>query len=66
MKWQSLQKPALQEILMLTGESRAQSDVEYIGEACKMARKYFRSIGLEIYPVNSMNMRICTNAALIM
>ena len=43
----------IEEILMLTGESRAQSDVEYIGEACKLAKKYFRNIGLEIYPVNS-------------
>ena len=38
---------------MLTGESRAVSDVKYIGEACKLARKYFRMVGLEIYPVNS-------------
>ena len=43
----------IEEILMLTGESRAQSDVEYIGEACRLAKKYFRNIGLEIYPVNS-------------
>ena len=25
----------------------------YIGEACKLARKYFRMVGLEIYPVNT-------------
>ena len=43
----------IEEILMLTGESRAKSDIHYIGEACKLARKYFRNIGLEIYPVNS-------------
>ncbi|MDO5403276.1 MAG: 2-iminoacetate synthase ThiH [Eubacteriales bacterium] len=43
----------IEEILMLTGESRAMSDVTYIGEACKLARKYFRNVGLEIYPVNS-------------
>lgn len=43
----------MEEILILTGESRAQSDVEYIGEACKLARKYFRMVGLEIYPVNT-------------
>lgn len=43
----------IEEILMLTGESRAASDVQYIGEACKLARKYFRNVGLEIYPVNS-------------
>ena len=42
----------MEEILLLTGESRKVSSVEYIGEACKIARKYFRNIGVEIYPVN--------------
>lgn len=42
----------IEEILMLTGESRAMSDVKYIGEACSLAAKYFRNVGLEIYPVN--------------
>ena len=49
----AIAKSGLQEILILTGESRSKSTVEYIGEACKIARKYFRVIGLEIYPVNS-------------
>jgi len=43
----------MEEILILTGESRSMSDVSYIGEACKLARKYFRMVGLEIYPVNT-------------
>jgi len=43
----------MEEILILTGESRAKSDVKYIGEACTLARKYFRMVGLEIYPVNT-------------
>lgn len=43
----------MEEILILTGESRVKSDVSYIGEACKLARKYFRMVGLEIYPVNT-------------
>ena len=43
----------MEEILILTGESRAKSDVKYIGEACKLARKYFRLVGIEIYPVNT-------------
>ena len=43
----------IEEILMLTGESRSVSDVKYIGEACKLATKYFRNVGLEIYPVNT-------------
>lgn len=43
----------MEEILILTGESRGKSSVEYIGEVCKLARKYFRMVGLEIYPVNT-------------
>lgn len=49
----AIAKSGLQEILILTGESRKKSTVEYIGEACKIAKKYFRLIGLEIYPLNS-------------
>ena len=49
----AIAKTGLQEILILTGESRSKSTVEYIGNACKIARKYFKVIGLEIYPVNS-------------
>ena len=46
-------KTGMEEILILTGESRKYSDVEYIGEAVKIARKYFKNIGIEIYPVNT-------------
>lgn len=45
-------KSGMEEILILTGESHTKSDITYIGEACKMARKYFRMVGLEIYPAN--------------
>lgn len=47
-----ISESGIEEILMLTGESRGKSPVEYIGEACKLAAKYFRNVGLEIYPVN--------------
>ena len=43
----------MEEILIITGESKAKSDIKYIGEACKLARKYFKMVGLEVYPVNS-------------
>lgn len=49
----AIAETGLQEILLLTGESRKMSDVKYIGEACKIARKYFKVIGLEVYPMNS-------------
>ncbi|MDO4274500.1 MAG: 2-iminoacetate synthase ThiH [Eubacteriales bacterium] len=50
---QAIAETGLEEILLLTGESPKMSDVEYIGEACKIARKYFKVIGLEVYPMNS-------------
>ncbi len=54
---QVIAQSGMEEILILTGESRARSDVEYIGEACRLARKYFRMVGLEIYPVNTEEYR---------
>lgn len=54
---QVISQSGMEEILILTGESRAQSDVKYIGEACRLARKYFRLVGLEIYPVNTNEYR---------
>lgn len=49
----AIAKTGLEEILILTGESRSMSDVKYIGEACKIARKYFKMVGIEVYPMNS-------------
>ena len=50
---QVIARTGMEEILILTGESRIYSDVAYIGEAVKIARRYFRNIGVEIYPVNT-------------
>lgn len=50
---QTIAKTGLQEILILTGESRSKSDVKYIGEACKIASRYFKVVGVEVYPMNS-------------
>ena len=47
----------MEEILILTGESPAKSSVKYIGEAVKIASRYFKMTGLEIYPVNSDDYR---------
>lgn len=49
----AISETGLEEILILTGESRKMSDVKYIGEACKLARKYFKMVGIEVYPMNS-------------
>lgn len=43
----------LQDILLLTGESRTMSGVAYIGEAVKLATRYFNLVGIEIYPLNT-------------
>lgn len=49
----AIAETGLEEILILVGESRKASDIEYLGEACKIARKHFRMVGLEVYPMNS-------------
>lgn len=50
---QAIAKSGLEEVLILTGESKKMSSVKYIGEACKIAKKYFKVIGLEVYPMNT-------------
>jgi 2-iminoacetate synthase len=50
-EFKAIASTGLEEILLLTGESRRESPPEYIGEAVKLARKYFRTIGLEVYPL---------------
>ena len=50
---EAISKTGLEEILILTGESRNMSNVQYIGKACEIARKYFKMVGIEVYPMNS-------------
>ncbi|TEY02352.1 2-iminoacetate synthase ThiH [Campylobacter sp. US33a] len=54
----AIAKSGLQEILMLTGEGREFASVEYIAKACKIAREYFKVVGVEIYPMNEDEYRI--------
>ncbi len=49
----TIAESGLEDILILTGESRTMSSVEYVGEAVKLAAKYFKQVGLEIYPLNT-------------
>lgn len=49
----TIAKTGLKEILLLTGESRSKSSVEYIGEAVKLSKRYFSTIGIEIFPLNT-------------
>ena len=52
-EYAEIAKTGLQEVLILTGESRHNSGVEYIGQACELARQYFKVIGVEVYPMNT-------------
>ena len=49
----SIGESGLTEILILTGESRKHSDVMHIGKCVEMAGHHFKSIGVEIYPMNT-------------
>ena len=40
-----------QDLLILTGESHAQTPVEYIAESCGILREYFPALGIEVYPL---------------
>ena len=50
---EAIAKTGMEEILILTGESRKMSNVEYIGEACSIAHEYFKNVGIEVYPMNT-------------
>lgn len=50
---EAIAKTGMEEVLILTGESRSMSDVKYIGEACKIAHEYFKNVGIEVYPMNT-------------
>ena len=50
---QAIAATGLDEILLLTGESREMSDLSYIGDAVKQAAEVFSTVGLEIYPLNT-------------
>lgn len=45
-------KSGLQEIIMLTGEGREHASLEYIAKACRIAKEYFRVVGVEVYAMN--------------
>lgn len=47
-----ISETGLRHILLLTGESRIHSSVEYIKECIIVLKKYFRSISIEVYPLD--------------
>lgn len=49
---EAIASTGMQEILLLTGESRLHSEPDYIENLVKKATEYFSIIGLEVYPLN--------------
>lgn len=43
----------LEEVLILTGESRATSGVDYISKCVELASERFATVGVEVYPMNT-------------
>ena len=58
----ALAKTGIEDVLILTGESKKFSSVEYIAEACRIAKKYFKVIGIEVYPANISDYEILREA----
>lgn len=54
---QALAAEGIEDVLLLTGESARFSSVAYIETAVGIARKYFRVVGLEVYPANVADYR---------
>ncbi|KUK37042.1 MAG: 2-iminoacetate synthase [Clostridia bacterium] len=52
----------LKHILLLTGESRSKSPVSYIMECVEILKKYFTSIGIEVYPLEEEEYRELVDA----
>ena len=50
---EAIARTGMEEVLILTGESRKASNVEYIGRACTIAHEYFKNVGIEVYPMNT-------------
>ena len=53
----AIAESGLKEILILTGESRTRSNVDYIGMCVEKASEYFSTIGIEVYPMNTEEYR---------
>jgi 2-iminoacetate synthase len=49
----AIAKDGLKHILILTGESRCHASVAYIKECVQVLKKYFTSISIEIYPLET-------------
>ena len=58
----ALSQTGIEDVLILTGESQKFSSIEYIAESCRIAKKYFKTIGIEVYPANVSDYKILREA----
>lgn len=58
----AISETGLRHILILTGESRKESPVSYIRECVGILKKYFTSISIEIYPLETDEYRELVDA----
>lgn len=58
----ALADTGIEDVLILTGESKKFSSIEYIAQACKIASKYFKVIGIEVYPANMDDYKLLRQA----
>jgi len=54
-------KTGIKHILLLTGESKKMADLKYLKMAVKTLEKYFSSVSIEIYPLNTNEYKILQN-----
>ena len=53
----ALSKTGIQNILILTGESRTASPVSYIKESASIAKRFFPNVSIEVYPLETEEYR---------
>lgn len=58
----AIAEKGLQNLLVLTGESRKESSPEYIRDCIKVLRPHFASLGIEVYPLKEEEYRMIYEA----
>ncbi len=48
----AIYQTGVRDVLLLTGESSTHTPVSYIAEAAKIAKRQFKSVGIEVYPMS--------------
>lgn len=57
----SIVETGIKHILILTGEAKGVADTEYLKESVKIAREYFDSVSIEVYPMDVEEYREIVN-----